>query len=200
MKDLFIPTMFTMNFLVMPNINETIFYRINGLAGQNNFLDTFFISITSYEAMLIIFLVAIFFVFWDRRKTFVQKLENKRVYYVLLSVITTMIIVYFLKIFFKIPRPFEILENMKQLIPETKGVSFPSGHAAFIMSLATSVYLIHPQYRKMFFVKILFVIAFLVIYSRVFVGVHFPLDVVVGAFLGTLTSFIFFNIFRKYLD
>jgi undecaprenyl-diphosphatase len=184
----------------MPDINETIFYGVNGLAGQNAFLDNFFITITSYTAMLIIFLVAIIFVFWDKRKSFAQKLENKRVYYVLLSVIITMILVYFVKNILKIPRPFEALRGVHQLIPETKGVSFPSGHAAFVMSLVTSVYLIHPQYRKMFFVKVLFVVAFLVIYSRVFVGVHYPIDVAVGAFMGTLISFGFFKLFRKYLD
>lgn len=184
----------------MPDINETIFYSVNGLAGHSSYLDNFFIAITSYTAMMIIFISALVFVFWDRRKSFVQKMENKRVYYVLFSVLITLSIVYVLKNILEIPRPFEVLRNVKQLIPETRGVSFPSGHAAFTMSLATAVYLIHPQYRKMFFVKALFVIAFLVIYSRVFVGVHYPIDIAVGALIGTLTSLSLFKLFHKYLD
>jgi len=184
----------------MPDINETIFYGVNGLAGSSKYLDNFFITITSDTTMVLVFLAALFFVFWDRRKTFVEKLTNKRVYYVLLTVIITMALIYVLKNIFKIPRPFEVLEGVNQLIAENTGVSFPSGHSAFIMSLATSVYFIHPEYRKFLFVKVLFVFAFLVIYSRVFVGVHYPFDVAVGALIGTIVAISIFKIFHKHLS
>ncbi len=64
--------------------------------------------------------------------------------------------------------------------PHFGGSSFPSIHAANMFCLATFVSFYFPRLRW-----VLFLMALLTAYSRVYCGVHFPTDVVGGAFLGS---------------
>jgi membrane-associated phospholipid phosphatase len=65
------------------------------------------------------------------------------------------------------------------IIPES--TSFPSGHAATAFAAAVAVGVIHPR-----LLKPLLVLAALVALSRVYLGVHFVTDIVVGSALGVL--------------
>ncbi len=60
------------------------------------------------------------------------------------------------------------------------GWSLPSTHATNFFAGATFLYLFLPQWIGVG----LFVLAILVSYSRVYLGVHYPLDITVGALLG----------------
>lgn len=64
--------------------------------------------------------------------------------------------------------------------------SFPSGHATNIFSAMVFLTI---RYRR--FAPLFLAIATAVAYSRVYVGVHYPLDVIGGAVLGTVMAFIF---------
>jgi undecaprenyl-diphosphatase len=76
-------------------------------------------------------------------------------------------------------RPCNVLENVHLLIGCTKAYSFPSSHATNIF---TGMILFSYVYPKL---KIgLLTVAALVAYSRVYVGVHYPFDVVAGIALG----------------
>lgn len=57
--------------------------------------------------------------------------------------------------------------------------SFPSGHATVAFACATALAFAVPRLRLP-----LFVLAALIAFSRVYVGVHYPLDVLAGALLG----------------
>ncbi len=81
------------------------------------------------------------------------------------------------------PRPFERLEQADPLIGGTVSHSFPSGHAA--TSFAGAVLLALLVRRAAPF---LFLLAVAISFSRVYVGVHYPLDVVGGAALGTAVA------------
>jgi undecaprenyl-diphosphatase len=70
------------------------------------------------------------------------------------------------------PVPAPLLES-----PSTH--SFPSGHATTSFACATLLALAVPRLRVP-----LFVLAALISFSRVYVGVHYPLDVLAGALLG----------------
>ena len=73
-------------------------------------------------------------------------------------------------------------ENL--LLPDT-GFSFPSGHATIVSAGAAILFLRFNKGRQLIFSIILGIEAVLVSYSRIYVGNHYPLDVVGGILLGT---------------
>jgi undecaprenyl-diphosphatase len=88
-------------------------------------------------------------------------------------------------------RPCNILENIYLLINCTKSYSFPSSHA---VNMFTGVTLLSYSYRKIR--VILFIIAILVSYSRIYVGVHYPFDALAGAILGIFCAFVVISLFK----
>ncbi|MES1246092.1 MAG: phosphatase PAP2 family protein [Actinomycetota bacterium] len=69
------------------------------------------------------------------------------------------------------------------LVAIPKSHSFPSGHSATAFAGATVLAFFAPRWRVP-----LFVLAAAIAYSRLYVGVHFPLDVLAGAAIGTATA------------
>ncbi len=78
-------------------------------------------------------------------------------------------------------RPCHVIEPVHLLVDCSQGLSFPSSHAANSVSLA--VYLSFKYPRALWF---LVAFAAIVSYSRIAVGVHYPLDVITGALVGAL--------------
>jgi undecaprenyl-diphosphatase len=71
----------------------------------------------------------------------------------------------------------------KTLVPVPHDHSFPSGHAATSFAAATMLSFAFPRLAPA-----LYVLAAAVAFSRVYVGVHYPLDVIGGAALGVLVA------------
>jgi len=82
-------------------------------------------------------------------------------------------------------RPYETLAEADPLIRASVGNSFPSGHAA--TSFAGAVILGYLFRRAL---PGLFALAALVAVSRVYVGVHYPLDILGGAALGSVVALV----------
>lgn len=83
------------------------------------------------------------------------------------------------------PRPFESLlpPGTSLLIPPPGGYSFPSGHTCASFAAAVALF---SQHKKQGAPAL--VLAALIGFSRVFLFVHFPSDVLAGALLGTLAG------------
>lgn len=95
-------------------------------------------------------------------------------------------------------RPFELDSGIVPKRPETAtGFSFPSGHSQNSSSFYTSLGLIIN--KKKYWI-IFGIVIFLIALSRVYLGVHFPHDVVVGVVLGIGTAFLGNFLFKKYGD
>lgn len=88
-------------------------------------------------------------------------------------------------------RPCNVLENIHLLVNCTKSYSFPSSHA---INMFTGVTLLSYSYRRIR--VILFFIAILVSYSRIYVGVHYPFDALAGAILGIFCAFFILILFK----
>lgn len=81
-------------------------------------------------------------------------------------------------------RPCHELEGVRLLVGCGSGLSFPSSHAVNSVAVAA---LISRFYKK--YSAYLFLFAFLVSFSRIYVGVHYPADVVVGMIIGAIVGF-----------
>lgn len=68
----------------------------------------------------------------------------------------------------------------------------PSGHAAVAFSIWVSVTLISESFVPSLLV---FIMAVLIAQSRVYVGIHRPIEVVLGALLGMIVTFLLFKVF-----
>jgi len=89
------------------------------------------------------------------------------------------IVAYILKHIFTIPRPFVTL-HLVPLFMET-GFSFPSSHVTLISTLTVLIWKVN---RKLGIVFLVFTI--LTAFSRMVIGVHYPIDVLSGACFGVL--------------
>jgi len=78
-------------------------------------------------------------------------------------------------------RPYEVVEGLTRLIEAQHDYSFPSGHAGVSFAAGVIFFICLP--RK-FGVPAL-VLAFLIAFSRLYVGVHYPTDVLVGGLIST---------------
>ncbi len=75
---------------------------------------------------------------------------------------------------------------------------FVSGHASTSFAIAVFVFLLMRPDKKLFLLS-LFLWACITAYSRIYLGVHYPLDILGGALLGSLIAFIFYKIYSKFV-
>ncbi len=94
-----------------------------------------------------------------------------------------------LKEFFARPRPCDVLSDVITPLGCTGTFSFPSNHALNNFAAAFFFYKLFPNLKW-----ILFITAALVSISRVYLGLHYPSDIIGGALIGILFGFIFAEI------
>lgn len=92
-------------------------------------------------------------------------------------------------------RPFENSAHVTIQRSPAAGFSFVSNHSANMFGFAMFMGFFLPALRKLFFT-----FAFLIAFSRVYNGVHYPTDVVVGAVLGLLISFGYIKLYLRLFD
>ncbi len=111
---------------------------------------------------------------------------------VLVAVLLSDFISTLLKGLFARPRPCQTLDGIRLLVGCGGSYSMPSGHATNIFAATVFLGL---RFKKLLIP--LLAVAFLVGLSRIYVGVHYPSDVVAGALLGSLIAVIFVEADRR---
>lgn len=151
----------------------------------NPFLDLLFQLITICgEQLVLISIISI--IYWALDKKFGE--------YIAYSVLTSVLLNNAIKDIFKMKRPIGE-EGIRTLREETAtGYSFPSGHTQGASSFygAMAIYL---KKRVMYIIATVMII--LIGFSRLYLGVHYPKDVIVGGVLGVLTSLICYKLYNK---
>lgn len=118
--------------------------------------------------------------------------EKKALILAILSIPILLLIIKIIHIFFFEPRPF-VTYNFSPLISPTGDASFPSVHASLMAVLAFSYIHFKSKWAPLFLFLMLWVGI-----SRIYVGVHYPLDII-GGFLVGIISMLFGLILLKLL-
>ena len=166
------------------NENISLFYLINGI--NNSFLNLVMPIITNFGSLIAWILICIFIYIFG------GSYGRKVAVLCLIALFVTDIIVISLKYVVVEPRPFLTLPNVN-LLMTVSGNSFPSGHTASSFTAATIIglkYHLKSKGWKYWLIYPLLAFAILVGFSRIYIGVHYPYDVVFGAFIGIVCAII----------
>ena len=182
-------------------LDSRLFLFLNNL-GTPEF-DTFWISLSKAGANILMYLFLIFLLFYT------QKTRPKFLYiFYLFSVIALMITITdqganIFKDSFQRLRPCydESIKDSLRLVKENCGgkYGFFSAHASNSFSLAIFFGLLFKN-RMRYIIIITMIYALLISYSRIYLGVHFPIDIIVGSSFGICVGIIMYSfVYLKFL-
>ncbi len=170
-----------------------IFEAINGLANNSRIIDSLGIFMADYLPYLLGILL-ISFLFWPRK----DRVKNRAM--VLVSIVSAFIALFVVKntilLFYDRPRPYMILPTAHKLIYTSLAEnlqSFPSGHTLFFFALSAVIYSFNKKLGIFFLLC-----STLMSIARVFVGVHWPSDILAGAILGITAGLVIKWVYIKY--
>lgn len=171
------------------NLDIDLLKEIN--LGRNTKYDTAFQLITDSAAIIAYGIPSVFLVLYFLKKN----IENKRKGITIgASILLSGAIASILKHSINRSRPFEVY-NFIQNIGEGGSPSIPSGHTTDAFAIATAVCLAYP---KWYVIIPCYTWACVVGYSRMVLGVHYPSDVLVGALIGSSSSFLCYKFYQRY--
>lgn len=155
---------------------------INGLAGKFIWLDVIGIIFSDF-LILVIPLIIILVYFFSKKRSRTGIIIGK----IILGLVLVILLNYALSQIIARPRPFVVHKDIYQLAKFIIGpndFSFPSDHTAMAFVMAIVVFV---DWKK--FGLILLISAFLVAVGRIFVGVHYPLDILAGIIMAAFAVY-----------
>lgn len=167
-------------------MNNSLFLLINGWAGHSSLIDGAMVFIAKdliYVVMAIAVICAGLLAYRKQWRTLAFFAGSMALSFILLKLAGLLNIDH---------RPF-MDHHVTQLIPHAPGKSFPSDHTTASTAIAASL-LFLTAYKKTG--AILLVVAVLIGFARVFVGVHYPADILGGIITGLIGAGITYGIMR----
>ena len=172
-----------MDFLIQ--LDTQFFLLINGL--QNKILNPLALGISAITEGGLSWLVITFLIL------VLDKTEKKRkIFLMLLALLLNSWIVNVpIKfVLFCRTRPFETLEGVKVIGKIWENCSFPSGHVAASAAAIVILFYLFPKIRKNWLISLSLIFILFLSFSRVYVGMHYPLDVLAGLLIGLISGFL----------
>ncbi|MBQ2653999.1 MAG: phosphatase PAP2 family protein [Methanobrevibacter sp.] len=165
------------------SVNIDLFYLINNDMA-NPFFDVIMPPLSNcggFVTLLVLCILAILVLKYLKKEKYL-KIAKMCLYALVLSGI----IAACLKLTFHSPRPFTVLDHVRQLTIPSEPNSFPSGHTSSSLSVVSV--LVWMLRENLVVVVLLICFAVIIAFSRIYVGVHYPFDVLVGAVVGIVSG------------
>tara|TARA_R100000935_G_scaffold58911_1_gene99597 strand:+ start:28898 stop:29455 length:558 start_codon:yes stop_codon:yes gene_type:complete len=174
--------------------DRELFIWLNSLGIER--FDSFWIFVTQIESWipLFLFFFVIIFVKYGLKKGFVV------IFFTLVTFGVTITFTNLVKEYIARLRPnnVEAMADLIRILQKPTNYSFFSGHASSSFAVTTFVALAIRTYTKWIYITFLWPLIFIL--SRIYVGVHYPSDLFVGALVGTLLAFLFYWVCEKVLE
>ncbi|HEY8890387.1 MAG TPA: undecaprenyl-diphosphatase [Clostridium sp.] len=172
-------------------MDYTIYSLINGLAGRVVVLDKTMVFIAqNFQYLFAIILLLL----WFKKDTKEKVTANRKAAILaMLAMLIALGINHIIAFVYFRPRPYT-LHVAHLLVSPSVDPSFPSDHATFSFALALPILVVNK-----YFGRIMIGMSLLLCFARVYVGLHYPLDVVGGAIVAYAT-YKAIQKFPKYFD
>jgi undecaprenyl-diphosphatase len=159
-------------------MNDWLLSAINGLAGHDRVLDATMLACARYLIYLVFAVAAVWLAraAWQRQwHSSAAFVANLVLAFLLLLVAAHLIVE---------QRPF-VTHQVTQLLPHAANQSFPSDHTTAASAIAFG-FMLFTRWRKTG--AMLLVAALVLGFARVYVGVHYPLDILGGVIIAAMAS------------
>ncbi len=174
--------------------DKELFVWLNGLGVEG--YDSFWLFITHIENWIPLYIL--FFIFFllalSRKQTLITTL------FAGLTILSALGITTFVKNTVSRLRPNntpELIDTIR-ILQNPIDYSFWSGHAA--VSFATSIFVIWVLRSRSKWAYLIFIWPLLFTLSRVYVGVHYPIDLFVGAIVGWGIGYFYYSVWKKIIN
>jgi undecaprenyl-diphosphatase len=162
------------------NFDISLFQIVYGFTHRSVALDILGIFLAQYLPYLLVLVTLLFLAVRENWRARFRKFTL-----VALSVIVARgIVLTIIRMVFARPRP-PVTLPVEPLVNLPADPGFPSGHATFFFALAFAIFLLNRRLGTWMLLG-----AVLVSTARVFVGVHYPLDVLTGALIGAISAYL----------
>ncbi len=176
------------------SIDRELFVFLNGLGSET--FDGFWLLITKKWTWVPFFAIILYLL--------IKHLGWRHV--ILIAVMITILLTVtdqttnLIKGYFQRLRPVNApeLENLMRVVQRRNSFSFFSGHAANSMAVAMFLFIVLKRYMK--YMGFVFIWPFVFAYSRIYLGLHYPLDIMCGYLFGILMATLIFQLYRYSRD
>ncbi|MBM7833833.1 undecaprenyl-diphosphatase [Clostridium sardiniense] len=172
-------------------LNLEVFRSINNLADKNLYLDSIMIFCSKYLPYFFVLAIILLYLFGiSRRDIECRKVAVSTIVFTIINLFVSFIIgsVYYVN------RPFAD-HNVNLLVQHSKNASFPSDHVIGTFSIALGL----GKYSKVLR-NILTILSILVGISRIYVGNHYPLDVIGGFVVVIIMNYVYKRLFKNTVE
>lgn len=169
------------------------FVYLNGLGIET--YDTFWATVTNITTWIPLFLFFLILLF--------AKFPKKEAFYKFLTLLGLALFITAITHWTKIsvarlrPNNTEEINTLIRILKSPTDYSFFSGHASSSFSITVLVFLFLRNRIKWGLVFFIWPILFSL--SRIFVGVHYPIDIIVGTIVGLLSGWLFYGLYNRFI-